>query len=141
MNLNDESFNNVFKPIIKGFKGEIKQDDENPLKWHFYGKYEKVNDCTIHISEYCYDMTYERIERLLTKLEDEKSIYSYINNSKENIDITIKITKENLAKLDDNAIRKLFCLDSSETEILNVLDEKSGIEIPPTFKSLRLASA
>jgi len=129
--LQGEKYLNTFKPYLKGFKGSIIQDPENSLKWHFKGIYEKVNTSTIRIVEYSPDMTYEKIEKLLQKKDDNKEIVSYENNSKENVDITVKFRREVLSDLSDEQIRKVLSLDSSVTENLTLLDENEKIKIFP----------
>jgi DNA topoisomerase II len=131
--LQNENYNNVFRPSIKDFKGEVEQDKENKLKWNFYGEYivkdpetlRNVNDIdTIKITKYCPSMTYEKIEEILSKLEDEKFIYSYENNSSNDINILVKLQKD----YPEDLIRKKLKLDSSETENLTVLDEYGNLK-------------
>lgn len=125
--LKSEKFNKSFKPFLKEFNGRIEQDKDNPLKWWFYGNYEKVNANTIRITEYSPEMSYEKIEKHLLKKEEEKKIVGYENNSKDKIDILVKFKREYLAEATDEDIRKLLNLDSSITENLTVIDENEKI--------------
>ena len=131
--LKGERYLNTFKPFIPGFSGAIEQDADNPLKWWFRGKFNIINNTTLLITEYSPSMTFERIEKLLSKLENDKVILGYENNSKENVNILVKMKSSDLAELSETAIRKLFNLDSSKTENLTLLDENEKIII---FKSI-----
>lgn len=116
-------------PYFKDFSGEIIQDETNNLKWYFRGAYEIANTSTVKITEYCPDMSYEKIEAHLFSLEEKNKIVSYENNSKDSIDITVKFRREDLEKYDDIQLRKLLKLDSSDTENLTVLDENGKLKI------------
>jgi len=111
------------KPSLNGFTGEFVQDSENNKRWIIRGKFSKVNTSTIKISELPPSMTYERYEEILDKLVDDKLITSYDDNCKDNIDYTIKFTRADLEKLDDDKLVKLLKLEESSTEIFSTLDE------------------
>jgi DNA topoisomerase-2 len=74
-------------------------------------------------------MTYEKYEDILDKLVDDKVIVSYDDNCKDNIDYTIKFTRSDLEKLDDEKLIKLLKLEESSTEIYSTLDEKGKLKI------------
>jgi DNA topoisomerase-2 len=91
-------------------------------------------------------MTYEKYEDILDKLVDDKIIVSYDDNCKDNIDYTIKFTRSDLEKLDDEKLIKLLKLEESSTEIYSTLDEKGKLmifesteEIIKYFVNFRLA--
>jgi DNA topoisomerase-2 len=127
--LKGEKFNNTFKPFLKEFNGKIEQDKDNPLKWWFQGKFERVNSTTVRIIEYSPEMSYEKIEKHLLKKEEEKKIVSYENNSKDKIDIIVKFKREFLAEATDQEIRTILNLDSSITENLTILDQNEKIQV------------
>jgi DNA topoisomerase-2 len=74
-------------------------------------------------------MTYEKYEDILDKLVDDKIIVSYDDNCKDNIDYTIKFTRSDLDKLDDEKLIKLLKLEESSTEIFSTLDERGKLMI------------
>ena len=124
------------KPSLNGFTGEFVQDSENNKRWIIRGKFSKVNTSTIKISELPPSMTYERYEEILDKLVDDKLITSYDDNCKDNIDYTIKFTRADLEKLDDDKLVKLLKLEESSTEIFSTLDEFGKLMIFENTKDI-----
>jgi DNA topoisomerase-2 len=124
----------TIKPHLNLFSGEYIQDTENPKKWYIRGKFERVNTTTIRISELPPSMTYEKYEEILDKLVESKSISSYEDNCKDNIDYIIKMSRSDLSVLDDTALIKLLKLEESETEIYSTLDEFGKLKI---FESIQ----
>ena len=124
------------KPSLNGFTGEFVQDMENNKRWIIRGKFSKVNTSTIKISELPPSMTYERYEEILYKLVDDKLITSYDDNCKDNIDYTIKFTRADLEKLDDDKLVKLLKLEESSTEIFSTLDEFGKLMIFENTKDI-----
>ncbi len=117
------------KPSLIGFTGEYIQDSENSKRWIIRGRFERTNTSTVHISELPPSMTYEKYEDILDKLVENKDIVSYDDNCKDNIDYTIKFTRADLEKLDDEKLIKLLKLEESSTEIYSTLDEKGKLMI------------
>jgi DNA topoisomerase-2 len=117
------------KPSLNGFSGDYIQDIENHKKWFIRGKFQKVNTSTVKISELPPSMTYEKYEEILDKLVDDKVIASYDDNCKDNIDYTIKFTRSDLEKLDDEKLIKLLKLEETSTEIFSTLDEGGKLKI------------
>ena len=111
------------KPSLNGFTGDFIQDKENNKRWVIRGKYDKVNTTTVKITELPPSMTYEKYEDILDKLVDDKVIVTYDDNCKDNIDYTIKFTRSDLEKLDEDKLIKLLKLEESSTEIFSTLDE------------------
>ena len=111
------------KPSLNGFNGEFIQDKENNKRWIIRGKYDRVNTTTVKITELPPSMTYEKYEDILDKLVDDKVIVTYDDNCKDNIDYTIKFTRSDLEKLDEEKLIKLLKLEESSTEIFSTLDE------------------
>jgi DNA topoisomerase-2 len=126
--LNDKNITTI-KPYLNGFLGEYIQDKENPKKWFIRGKFQRVNTTTVKINELPPSLTYERYEEILDKLVDNKDIVSYDDNCKDNIDYTIKFTRSDLEKLDDEKLIKLLKLEESETENFTTLDENGKLKI------------
>jgi DNA topoisomerase-2 len=126
----------VIKPHLNGFLGEFIQDKENPKKWIIRGSFERINKSTIKISELPPSMTYEKYEEILDKLVDSKSIVSYDDNCKDNIDYTIKLTRTDLEKLTDDDLIKLLKLEESSTEIYSTLDEFGKLKIFETIDDI-----
>jgi DNA topoisomerase-2 len=134
------------KPSLNGFTGDYIQDSENHKRWIIRGKFVRANTSTVKITELPPSMTYEKYEDILDKLVDDKIIVSYDDNCKDNIDYTIKFTRSDLEKLDDEKLIKLLKLEESSTEIYSTLDEKGKLmifesteEIIKYFVNFRLA--
>ncbi len=117
------------KPSLNGFTGEFIQDKENNKRWLIRGKFERSNTSTVKITELPPSLTYEKYEELLDKLVDDKVIVSYDDNCKDNIDYTIKFTRADLEKLDDEKLIKLLKLEESSVEIYSTLDENGKLKI------------
>lgn len=117
------------KPSLNGFTGEYIQDKENPKRWIIRGKFQKANTSTVKISELSPSMTYEKYEEILDKLVDDKVIVSYDDNCKDNVDYTIKFTRTDLEKLDDDKLFKILKLEETSTEIFSTLDEFGKLKI------------
>jgi DNA topoisomerase-2 len=117
---------NPYKP---GFIGEYNQDPENPKRWIIRGQLSVQNTTTIKISELPPSMTFEKYESILDELVEKKVIISYDDNSKDNIDYTIKFTRESLSKYDEDRLFKLLKLEEYETEIYSTLDENGKLKI------------
>ena len=117
------------KPSLNGFTGDYIQDRENNKRWVIRGKFTRANTTTVKISELPPSMTYEKYEDILDKLVDDKVIVSYDDNCKDNIDYTIKFTRSDLDKLDDEKLVKLLKLEESSTEIFSTLDEYGKLMI------------
>jgi len=117
------------KPHLNGFLGDFIQDSENHKKWIIRGKFQRINSSTVKITELPPSMTYEKYEEVLDKLVDDKLIVAYDDNCKDNIDYTIKFTRVDLEKLDDERLIKLLKLEESSTEIYSTLDEWGKLKI------------
>lgn len=117
------------KPSLVGFTGSYIQDTENNKKWFIRGTFTRANTSTVKISELPPSLTYEKYEEILDKLVDDKVIVSYDDNCKDNIDYTIKFTRADLEKLDDDKLVKLLKLEETSTEIYSTLDEFGKLKI------------
>lgn len=116
-------------PSLNGFDGTYTQDSENSKRWSIRGKFEKTNTSTVKVSELPPSMTYEKYEEILDKLVENKDIVSYDDNCKDNIDYTIKFTRSDLEKIDNEKLVKLLKLEEFSTEIFSTLDEKGKLKI------------
>jgi len=120
---------NEIKPHLNNFKGDYIQDDENNKRWIIRGKFERVNSVTIRISELPPSMTYEKYENHLDKLVETKSIISYEDNCKDDINYNIKVTRTEMNSLSDSDIIKLLKLEEYQTEIFTTLDENGKLKL------------
>lgn len=117
-------------PWVNGFKGECVKNPESNNSWIFKGIHEVKNTTTVNILEVPPSITYEKYDNCLNSLEDSKSITSYDNNCKSDINYTLKFTRSNLASLleRDRLIRTLK-LEEKQTENFTVLDENGKLKI------------
>jgi DNA topoisomerase-2 len=117
------------KPYIPSFNGDYNQDTENKKRWIIRGKLQITNTTTVKISELPPSMTFEKYESILDELIEKKIIVSYDDNSKDNIDYTIRFTRETLSKYDEEKLIKILKLEEFETEIYSTLDENGKLKI------------
>lgn len=117
------------KPHLNNFTGTYLSDSENDRRWIIRGKFQRHNTNTVKISELPPSLTYEKYEEILDELVENKSIVSYDDNCKDNIDYTIKFTRYDLEKLDDDKLIKLLKLQESETENFTTIDENGKLKI------------
>jgi len=116
-------------PYIPGFTGSFIQDVTNHKRWIITGKFERVNTSTIKITELPPSSTFEKYESILDELVDKKIINSYDNNCKDNIDYTIKMSRESLSSYTDEELMKILKLEEYKTEIFSTLDEHGKLKI------------
>ena len=127
----------VIKPFLKDFKGNFINDPENNKRWIIRGLFEKTNTTTIKITELPPSMIYEEYEIFLDKLVESKKIVSYTDvKQNKTIHYTVKFTREDLVKHDDDALYKLLKLEEFNTEIFITLDEHGKIKIFETDKEI-----
>jgi DNA topoisomerase-2 len=119
----------TMNPYTPGFIGDYIQDSENKKRWIIRGKLLIQNTTTIKISELPPSMTFEKYESILDELVEKKIIISYDDNSKDNIDYTIKFTRDSLSKYDEDKLFKVLRLEEYETEIYSTLDEHGKLKI------------
>lgn len=116
-------------PHIPGFTGSFIQDEANHKRWIITGKFERVNTSTIRITELPPSATFEKYENILDELVDKKIISSYDNNCRDNIDYTVKMTRDALASYTDEELIKILKLEEYKTEIFSTLDEYGKLKI------------
>lgn len=116
-------------PSLNAFNGTYTVDPDNNKRWIIRGKFEKVNTSTLRITELPPSMTYEKYEEILDKLVENKDIVSYDDNCKDNVDYTLKFTRVDLEKHDNDKLFKLLKLEEASTEIYSTLDENGKLKI------------
>jgi len=116
-------------PFIPSFTGTYIQDEENYKRWIIRGNIQIQNTTTVKITELPPSMTFEKYESILDDLIEKKIIVSYDDNCKDNIDYTIRFTRESLSKYDTEKLIKLLRLEEYETEIFSTLDEDGKLKI------------
>lgn len=115
---------NELKPFYKNFNYTI--ENLEPKKWLCTGKFERINTTTIKITELPPEDNSTSINERLNKLYDDNIIEDFSDSSTENIDITVKFKRSELAKFNDDDLYKLFRLRKTITENLVVLSEDSN---------------
>ena len=120
---------NKVNPHIPSFKGAFIEDSENKKRWIIRGSLQILNTTNVKVTELPPSMTLEKYENILDDLVEKKIIVSYDDNCKDNVDYTIKFTRENLSKYDEEKLIKLLKLEEYETEIYSTLDESGRLRI------------
>lgn len=127
--LNNKKIKTLY-PYVKGFTGEVRRDDDNPLKWWRSGKIEVVNTSTLKITELHPHMSLKDYETFLDGLCDDKVIVDYENNSTECVEYIIKMRRDDLANaVQNNTLDKIFKLTCSDTENITVIDHENKLRI------------
>lgn len=117
-------------PWIKGFNGTITQVEESHNSWIFSGIYDIKNTTTISITELPPSITYEKFDSYLNGLEDSRSIASYDNNCKSDINYTLKISRSDLKRLQTgNRLKRFLKMEERHTENFTVLDEFGKLKV------------
>lgn len=130
-------------PHIKGFRGTVERDAENPAKWVFKGTI-SVHKNKVLITEIPPFIEYTKYLGILDALQDSKKIRSYkdLSNVKtQEYKFEVLLPKE----LPQDKIFELLKLQKSEVEIYNAIDAQNrvrtfeGVEdILNYFKEVRL---
>lgn len=129
INLLQNKKNKQLIPKLNEFNGSYVLDPEKNKRWIIRGIFTRVNHSTIRITELPPSMTLRKYEEILDNLVENKIIASYDDNSKGNIDITIKFNRVDLEKYDDEKIIKVLKLEETVTEIYTTLDENGKLKI------------
>jgi len=118
------------KPWYRGFDGTCKRDIENNSSWVLNGNFEIKNTTTVHVTELPPSVTYEKYDRYLISKEDSKEIAGYDDNSKSNIDYTLKFRRADLERLQkSDRLKKFLKIEEKQSENLTVLDENGKLKI------------
>ena len=130
-------------PYIKGFKGTVERDADNPSKWVFKGTI-SVHKNKVLITEIPPFIEYTKYLGILDALQDAKKIRNYkdLSNVKtQEYKFEVSLPKE----LSSDKILELLKLQKSEVEIYNAIDAQNrvrtfeGVEdILDYFKEIRL---
>lgn len=91
-------------------------------KWIFYGKFERLDLSTIRLTSLPPEMSLERINDILSILDDKGIIRDYTDNSSSSIDIEVKFPRGELKSLSDSDILSLLKLHTKKTQRLVTLD-------------------
>jgi len=127
--LENKRFNEP-KPWYKEFTGSCERDLESTSTWILKGCLEVKNTSTVGITELPPSITYEKYDKYLIEREENKRIAGYDDNSKSNIDYTIKFKRADLEKLiESDRLTKFLKLEERQTENLTVLDENGKLKI------------
>ena len=124
------------KPYNHYFNGDYIRDIENHKRWYVRGKFTIVNTSTVRITELPPSVTYEEYEKVLDKLVEDKLIVSYDDNCKDNVDYTVKFTRDSLSQLTEDKIFKILKLVENITEIFSTLDENGTLKIFESDKEI-----
>jgi len=117
-------------PWINGFKGTCEPALDSQNSWIFRGIYEVKNTSTVQVRELPPSTTYEKYDSHLNKLEDERSIASYDNNCKSNIDYLLKFNRVTLSDLQKkNKLDNFLKIEERQSENFTVLDEFGKLKI------------
>jgi DNA topoisomerase-2 len=117
------------QPKIPQFNGSFLQDPDNKKRWIIRGTVATQHTSAVRITELPPSMTFEKYESILDDLIERKIIVSYDDNCKDNIDYTIRFTREQLSKYDQEKLIKTLKLEEFETEIFSTLDETGKLKI------------
>jgi len=125
------------KPWYRGFTGSCERDSLNPSTWILKGSYEVKNTSTVHISELPPSITYEKYDKYLISKEDTREIATYDDNSKSNIDYTLKFKRVDLDKLvKSKRLSKFLKMEEKQSENLTMLDENGKLKVFDNVKDI-----
>lgn len=125
------------KPWYRGFTGHCERDPDSKDAWIFNGTFEVKNTSTVHITELPPSLTYEKYEKYLIGNEESKKIAAFDDNSKSNIDYTIKFRRTDLSKLiHSDRLCKFLKLEERQSENLTMLDENGKLKIFNNVKEI-----
>lgn len=98
------------------------QDSENPKRRTFYGKISKFNTSTVLIDDIGFGMSHEAVVKNLIKLLDDGTINSYEDNSRDYIEITVKMERNKLSEYTEEELGDLFKINKSINENMIMID-------------------
>jgi DNA gyrase/topoisomerase IV subunit A len=125
------------KPWYRGFTGSCERDEINSSTWILKGTYEIKNTSTVHISELPPSVTYEKYDKYLISKEESKEISTYDDNSKSNINYTLKFKRADLDKLvKTKRLNRFLKIEERQSENLTMLDENGKLKIFDNVKDI-----
>lgn len=110
----------TLSPKFSFCKGSVK--NEGPNKWAFYGDLEILDSSTILITELPPTMNHENFIERLIKLEDDKEIREYEDNTKDKTNILVKLPRGMCKDWTKDDALSYFNLCYRDTERLVVID-------------------
>lgn len=113
---------------IPEYEGEVKRDVENKNKWIFTGKFRRIGDNKIKITELPPSMTYEKYDDILEGLIEKRIVKSYEDNCKNDVNYVITFFEKIKNKKNEDII-SLLKLKESQTEYFTLLDENNNLTI------------
>jgi DNA topoisomerase-2 len=116
-------FNN--KPWYKGFTGEIKQG-ESKNQWIIYGDFKRVQN-KVYVTELPIGYDLKSYIKVLDKLEEQKKIIQYKDNSNDSFNFEIQFNRKYLNDLTDEQVFELLKLRKKVTENYTVMSEDNKI--------------
>jgi len=118
------------KPWYRGFNGDCKRDPEKESSWILSGKFVVKNTTTVHVTELPPSITYEKYDKYLLDKEEAKEISTYDDNSKSNIDYTLRFRRVDLERLTkSDHLKRFLKIEERQSENLTVLDENGKLKI------------
>lgn len=98
-------------------------DVENlgPNKWAFYGKCDVVDSSTVHVKELCPGMTHESFIEKLEAMIDSKAIRNYDDNTKDIIDIVIRLDRHGAMAYDPDMDMKVLWTNKQACEYFSLV--------------------
>ena len=115
------------KPWYRGFKGKIEQGDSSK-SWNIYGVFERKAN-KVSITELPIGYSLKKYIKILDKLEDQKKIISYQDNSTSSFEFIVQFNRKFLDSLSDSEIIDLLKLKKRITENYTVMTEHNTVQI------------
>jgi DNA gyrase/topoisomerase IV subunit A len=132
--LNNQPIGNPLPKFLPLNQTAIANND----KWYFKGTIERVNTTTVKITSLPYGTTHAKVvtneNSKLNKLIEDEIIVDYLDNSKKQIDITVKFKRNILAEYTDEKLLSLFGLISNASDNLTVLNLTHDAVLQLDFK-------
>ncbi len=114
------------KPWYRGFNGSITQGEDS-RKWVISGVFvRKANK--VHITELPIGYSLKSYIKVLDKLEDDKKIITYSDDTTKGFDFTVQFNRKYLDSLSDVKLMDLLKLNKKSAEIYTVMDENNRVQ-------------
>ncbi len=114
------------KPWYQGFQGTVNQGEEKH-KWTISGVLtRKANK--VHITELPVGYSLKGYLKVLDKLEDDKKIITYSDNTTKGFDFTVQFNRKYLDSLNDLKLMELLKLNKKVAEQYTVMDENNRVQ-------------
>lgn len=117
------------KPYYRGFKGTIISGEESN-KWEIIGTFVRNNaKGLVKITELPVGTNLKQYIKTLDKLEDDKVIISYKDNTTDNFDFDIKFNRKSLQAMPDEQLITVLKLRKKVSENYTVVDEFNKVQV------------